>query len=288
MTALDIRPVAGAIGAEIAGLDLSAELDGATVEALRAAFRDHLVLFFRGQDLSPARHSAFAALFGEVDREPFVYPLVMPHAEGHPEVLHVIKEAEDGGINFGGLWHYDVTYRERPHLGSVIQAREIPPAGGDTMWANQYLAYETLSEGMRILLGRLRAIHSNTLTYGGDEARYAPAPGATTGKRAAPPAERIETAHPAVRSHPESGRKALFVNRVFTERFEGMSLEESKPLLEFLWDHAVRPEFTCRWRWRTGDVAVWDNRCTQHFALNDYYGRRREVHRVAIHGERPV
>ena len=284
----ETRPVAGAIGAEVTGVALSAPLDGATVEALRAAFREHLVLFFRDQDLTPAQHSDFAGLFGEVDREPFVYPLVMPHAEDHPEVLRIVKEADDGGINFGGLWHYDVTYRERPHLGSVIHAREVPAAGGDTMWANQYLAYETLSEGMRALLDRLRAVHSNALTYGGDEARFAPAPKAKGADRAAPPAERVESIHPVVRRHPETGRRALFVNRVFTERFDGMSLEESKPLLDFLWDHAARPEFTCRWRWRAGDVVVWDNRCTQHFALNDYYGRRREVHRVAIHGDRPV
>lgn len=288
MTVLDIRPVACAIGAEIVGLNLSTEFDDATVAALRTAFRDYLVLFFRDQDLTPARHSAFAGLFGEVDREPFVYPLVMPHAEGHPEVLRVIKEAEDGGINFGGLWHYDVTYRERPHLGSVIHAHEVPPAGGDTMWANQYLALETLSDGMRALLDRLRAVHSNALTHGGDKVRYAPAPGSRTGERASLPVERVETAHPVARTHPESGRKALFVNRVFTERFAGMTMAESEPLLAFLWDHAVRPEFTCRWHWRAGDVAVWDNRCTQHFALNDYYGHRREVHRVAIHGERPV
>ncbi|MBT6116754.1 MAG: hypothetical protein HOH66_02680, partial [Rhodospirillaceae bacterium] len=127
MTGLDIRPIAGAIGAEVADLDLSTGLGDTAVEALRAAFREHLVLFFRDQDLTPAQHSAFAGLFGEVDREPFVYPLVMPHAEGHPEVLRIVKEADDGDINFGGLWHYDVTYREQPHLGSVIHARAVPP-----------------------------------------------------------------------------------------------------------------------------------------------------------------
>ncbi len=294
----DVKPIAGALGAEVHGVDVKA-LNQAEFAELRRLWNEHLVLFLPGQSLTPEEHRRFADRFGEVDAEPFVYPFKAPTVEGHPEILKILKEASDRTINFGGLWHADVTYRERPHMAGIIYTIEAPEAGGDTAFANQYLAYETLSDGIKARLASLKAVHSNEMPYGGGEARigavgrgHAPAEddrkvennpyGASTNARL------IETAHPVVRTHPETGRKFLFVNRAFVDRFEGWTREESLPLLEFLWAHAVRPEFTCRYRWTSGTLGFWDNRSAQHFALNDYYGQRRHMHRIAVHGERPA
>ena len=288
-----VEPLSGALGAELFGIDLGAPLDEARFAVIRRALLDHLVIFFPDQHLGPERQRDIAARFGSVDEEPFIYPLRMPALEGHPEVYRIVKEPRDRSLNLGGFWHADVTYRERPNLGSVVYIEEAPTHGGDTLFSNQYLAYETLSEGMKAMLRRLRAVHSSAMPYGGEAARFpavarnhAPRPEDRTfetSTHARSTTAIIEHDHPVVRRHPESGRRSLYVNRAFTSRFRGMSREESRPLLEFLWRHAERPEFTCRYRWRRHCLGIWDNRCVLHFALNDYYGQRRVMHRISIH-----
>jgi taurine dioxygenase len=291
---MEVGPIAGALGARILGVDLSQPIPNSTWDAIYQAFLDHLVIFFPGQKpLTLDQHTAFAARFGEIDTDPFAYPIRPPAFPGHPQILVNVKEASDRSINVGGFWHTDVTFRERPHKAGVIYAKDAPPFGGDTMFANQYLAYESLSHGMQKMLDGLKAEHSSAMTYGGESARSAAvsrthAPQAKDRAFAASPQQTAEimvetTEHPVVRTHPETGRKSLYVNRGFVTRFAGMTEEESRPLLEFLWEHASRAEFTCRYPWSTNDLGVWDNRCTLHFALNDYYGHRRELHRISVH-----
>lgn len=294
---MDIRPIAGALGAEIFGLDLSRPLADSVFIDVYQALLDHLAIFFPNQKpLSPGQHAAFAARFGEIDRAPFVYPFKTPTVEDHPEILLNVKEARDRSINVGGLWHSDVTYREKPHKAAIMYVKETPTCGGDTIFANQYLAYDALSKGMQRLVRSLRAVHTSSMTHGGEGARYAavsrnfaPRPedrsfSASLYSRAEA-AQVNETEHPVVRTHPETGRMCLYVNRGFTSHLAGMTVEESLPLLEYLWEHASRPEFTCRYRWSKNDVVVWDNRCTLHYAVNDYYGHRREMHRISVHDE---
>jgi taurine dioxygenase len=273
---LEIRPLTSALGAEIFGVDLAGPLDEHTVRALRAALLEHLVLFFRDQELSPPQLLGLAERFGE----PVEYPLIKG-LPGCPLVLPVIKEAEER-VNFGGIWHSDTAYLERPALGTLLYALETPPAGGDTMFANMYLAYETLSEGMRRLLQGLRGVNvaGKPVTLKTREEMH--------GKRGtAVDPEAISAVHPVVRTHPETERQALYVNFAHTLRFEGMTEDESAPLLEYLFAHQIKPEFTCRFRWQPGSLAFWDNRATQHYPLNDYHGHRRVMHRVTLVGDRP-
>ncbi len=281
-TQIEVVPISGALGAEIRGVDLSEPLDEDTFAGVKQAFLDHQVIFFRDQDLSPERQKAFGTRFGSLNVHPFVQGL-----DGHPEVMPIIKEREDKA-NFGGGWHSDMTFLKEPVLGTILYAVETPAFGGDTLFANQCMAYERLSDGMKKMLGGLRAVHSASSQYGtqGESAK-------NNAKRsgmkvAVTEAADDETAiHPVIRTHPETGRKGLFVNEAFTEKFEGMTRRESKPLLEYLYQHGTREEFTCRFRWEPGSVAFWDNRCTQHFALNDYHGQRRAMHRVTVNGDRP-
>lgn len=284
MTNIEVSPIAGALGAEISGVDLSQMLDDATFAQIRKAYDDHLIIFFRDQTITPEQHLAFAGRFGEFDIHPFAASL-----PDHPEVLPVIKEADDKGANFGGLWHSDVTFYERPPLGSVLYGIDVPEFGGDTLFANQYLAYETLSDGMKEMLDGMTAVHSAIRIYGtgaSDIGKFGK--GVQSMKVRSGEDAEATVEHPVVRLIPETGRKALFVNGSYTIRFSGWTEAESKPLLDYLCDHAVRPEFTCRFRWRKGSIAFWDNRCAQHNALNDYQGQRREMHRVTIVGERPM
>jgi taurine dioxygenase len=290
---IEPEPIAGAIGAAIRGIDLSRPIADSIFADVHSAFLDHLVLFFADQKpLTPEQHGAFAARFGEIDYEPFTYPFKTPTVPGHSEILMNVKEAADRSFNVGGFWHADVTYRERPHKAAILYGKDVPPYGGDTLFANQYLAWETLSDALREMLLPMRAVHSNTMAYGGESARFA----SVSRTKAPRPEDRafaaslydkaeatsIEHEHPVARVHPETGRRSLYVNRGFTSRFAGMTMDESRPLLEQLWAHAVRLEFTCRWRWSPNDVAVWDNRCVLHYALNDYAGRRREMHRISV------
>jgi alpha-ketoglutarate-dependent taurine dioxygenase len=277
MTHVQVVPIAGALGAEVEGVDLAADLDDATVAGLRQAWLQHLVLFFRDQDLPPARFLAFARRFGEPIEYPFVKGL-----DDVPEIIPVLK-LETERVNFGGIWHSDTAYLDVPPMASMLVAREVPAAGGDTEFANMYQAYETLSSGMKRLLDGLVAVNSSAAA---DVSRTRE----DRLKDSARPDARKEytAAHPVVRVHPETGRRALYVNVAHTVRFEGMTEEESAPLLQYLYRHQVRPEFTCRFRWRPGSVAFWDNRCTQHNAINDYHGHRRLLHRITLAGDKPA
>jgi len=276
-----VNPIAGALGAELNGVDLSKPLSDTAIGEIRAALLQHHVIFFRDQRLTPEQHLGFGRRFGELQVHDFVEGM-----GDNEEILEVRKEAEETR-NFGGGWHTDVSYLERPALGSVLYALDVPEYGGDTMFANQHLAYETLSDGMKSMLEGLTAIHSARRPYGPNAERahdYGPSSMRVNFSEAA----LAETEHPVVRTHVETGRKSLYVNRTFTIRFKDMTDAESAPLLNYLCDHAVRPEFTCRFRWQPGSIAFWDNRCVQHNAINDYHGQRRVMHRVTIEGERPV
>jgi taurine dioxygenase len=275
---LSIRPLTTGCGAEIFGVDLDHEEDAATFREIRQALLDHGVIFLRDQRLTPERHKAVARRFGEI-----VVHGSYKSLDGHPEIMPVIKEKTDKH-NIGSTWHTDMSFLERPPLGSILVAREVPPYGGDTLFANQYLAYESLSAGMRAMLGGLRAVHSDAFLSARTAERNA-----TRSTQLREDRQGIVTSavHPVVRTHDETGRKALYVNYPFTERFVDMTREESLPLLQFLYAHGARPEFSCRFRWAPGSIAFWDNRCVQHNALNDYAGYRREMHRITIAGPRP-
>ena len=276
MAKLDIRRIAGALGAEIHGVSLDRELDAETVAALRQALLDHLVIFFRDQNLPPERFLALARRFGQPIEYPFVRGI-----DGFPEIIQVAK-LEHETVNFGGIWHSDTTYLELPPMGTMLVAREVPPVGGDTLFANQYLAYEALSDGMKKLLDGLCAVNSsakaNTTRTREDRIKSDPS------RR---PNDDFVAEHPVVRTHPETGRKALYVNVGHTVRFSGMTEEESAPLLDYLFRHQARPEFTCRFAWRVGSLAFWDNRAAQHNPINDYHGYRRVMHRITLAGDKP-
>jgi taurine dioxygenase len=273
--AIGVHPVAGALGAEISGVDL-ARLDDATTAAIRQAWLEHLVIFFRDQDLTPAQFLAFARRFGEPIEYPFVKGL-----PDHPHIIPVLKLAHET-INFGGIWHSDTAYLEQPPMASTLIAREVPPAGGDTEFANMYLAYETLSDGMKRMLEGLSAVNSSASA---DVSRTRE--DRIKDSARADAKKEYVAAHPVVRVHPETGRRALYVNVAHTVAFEGMTKEESAPLLQYLFRHQVRPELTCRFRWHPGSIALWDNRCAQHNAINDYPGQQRLMHRITLAGDRP-
>jgi taurine dioxygenase len=272
---LKISRVGGMIGAEIAGVDLSRDLPEPTVAAIRQALLEHLVVFFRDQRLTPGQYRDFAARIGRTIEYPFV-----PGIDGFPEITPVLKRP-DQTINFGGVWHSDTTYLAEPPMATLLLARDVPAFGGDTEFANQYLAYETLSEGMKAVLSGLRGV-----------ARSDKAEASRTredrGKKPGTGGELLTAEHPVVRTHPETGRKSLFVNIAHTARFAGMTDDESLPLLRFLWRHQTRPELTCRFSWAPGSLALWDNRCAQHQAINDYQGQKRLMHRITLAGDVPV
>jgi taurine dioxygenase len=278
---ISVNKIAGALGAEISGVDLSQDIDDGAIGEIRQALVENCVIFFRNQRLTPEQHIAFGRRFGALQIHDFVDGM-----NRHPEIIEVRKE-EDELRNFGGGWHSDVSYLEVPAMGSVLYAREVPAYGGDTMFANQYLAYEALSDGLKATLGDMRALHSARKSYGLYATRAAEAEKRSMNIRFTEEAHG-EVDHPVVRTHVESGRKCLYVHGGFTVRFQDMTEEESAPLLHYLYQHAVRPEFTCRFRWEKGSIAFWDNRCVQHNAINDYHGQRRVMHRVTIEGERPV
>ena len=278
---IQVRPLSSAVGAEISGVDL-ADCDAPTFSEIHQAFLDHHVIFFRDQDLSLESHKAFGRRFGTLNVHPQYVPL-----DGHPEILPIVKEA-DAEHNIGGVWHSDITFLERPALGSILYAIDVPDSGGDTLFANQELAFEGLSTGLRQLLCDLRAVHSDHTLSDRTEAEQRNMTRSTKLSEEAMRQPAVENLHPVIRTHPETGRKSLFVNRAFTVRFENMTVAESKPLLEFLYKQATKPEFTCRFHWENRSVAMWDNRCVQHYALNDYHGQRRYMHRVTVNGDRPA
>jgi taurine dioxygenase len=275
-SSMTVEPVAGALGAEIGGVDLARSLDDETTRAIRRAWLEHGVIFFRDQELPPAAFLAFARRFGE----PIEYPFVKGLPE-HPEIIPVLKRAEER-INFGGIWHSDTAYLDVPPMGSMLIARDVPPAGGDTLFASMYLAYEALSDGMKRLLEGLRGINSSASA----DVSKTREDRMKDSARADARQEYVAT-HPIVRTHPETGRKALYVNVAHTVGIEGLTREESAGLLDYLFRHQVRPEFTCRFRWRPRSIAFWDNRCVQHNAVNDYQGHRRLMHRITLAGDKP-
>ncbi|HEX2543850.1 MAG TPA: TauD/TfdA family dioxygenase [Ramlibacter sp.] len=276
MTQLTVKRIAGALGAEIHGIDLAAGLTPGEAAAVRQVLLEHQVIFLRDQPLDAAQYLRFAQAMGEPIEYPFVKGL-----PGYPVIIEV-KKLEHERSNFGGIWHSDTTYLEQPPMGSMLLAREVPPHGGDTLFASQYLAYEALSEGMRKLLAPLRAINSSAKA---DVSKTREDRIASDG-RAEARKDYVAT-HPVVRTHPETGRKALYVNVAHTVRFDGMTEEESAPLLQFLYQHQVKPEFTCRFSWQPGSLAFWDNRCVQHNPVNDYHGHRRVMHRITLAGDIP-
>jgi taurine dioxygenase len=276
MSSLAIQRLAGALGAEICGVDLSRNLTESLAAAIRQALLDHQVIFFRDQDLNSDQFLRFAQAVGQPIEYPFVKGI-----DGYPVIIPVMK-LEHERANFGGIWHSDTTYLQQPPMGSMLLAREVPPYGGDTLFASQYLAYETLSEGMRKVLDGLVAVNSSAKA---DVSKTREDRIASDGRAEAKKDYVAE--HPAVRTHPETGRKALYVNVAHTSHFKGMTPEESAPLLQYLFQHQVRPEFTCRFAWRPGSLAFWDNRCAQHNPVNDYHGFRRVMHRITLAGDTP-
>ncbi len=269
---ISVSPLAGALGAEVSGVDL-AQLDDETFAEIRAAFLEHQVIFFRDQDLTRDQHKAFGRRFGTLHVHPFLQPL---REEGHPEF--VVLESDAGRPYVAGAWHSDVTFAEEPPLGSILRCVEAPAFGGDTLWASMYAAYEALSDTLRGLLAGLVAIHDTSRTFSRED--Y----GERSGGRAA---KVVAAEHPVVRTHPETGRKALYVNSAFTRAIRGMKPAESDALLHFLYRHVESPDFTCRIRWRKNSIAFWDNRCTQHRVVADNLSAYRRMERVTIEGDRP-
>lgn len=272
---IDVRPVAGALGAEIHGVDLSGEVPGEQFAEIRRAFGDYGVIFFRDQALKPEQHIAFAERWAPIDINRF-----FTHVDGYPQIAQVLKEP-DQRDNIGGGWHTDHSYDVEPAMGSILYALEVPESGGDTMFSSMYRAYETLSDGLKSVLEGLKARHSSRHVFGAARAHRGDD---TVGRITNPHLATQDAVHPVVIRHPETGRKALYVNPGFTLGFDGWTDEESRPLLDHLYAHASRPDFTCRFRWEPGSIAFWDNRATWHRALNDYPGQRRLMHRVTVRG----
>jgi taurine dioxygenase len=275
-TEMQVTPFSAALGAVISGVDLAAPLSDAAFATMRQAFRDHGVIFFRHQKLSPEQHLAFARRWAPIDINRFFKAV-----PGHPEIAEVRKEAEQT-TNIGGDWHTDHSYDKVPAMGSLLLAREVPPRGGDTLFANMALAYEALSPGLKKTLDAMQAVHSTAHVFGA-QGGYAKLDdvGGRIGNAAAVTQDVV---HPVVIRHPDTGRRTLYVNPGFTVRFDGWTAAESAPLLAFLFQHAARPEFSCRFEWQAGSLAFWDNRATWHYALNDYQGQRRLMHRVTVQG----
>ncbi|WP_421998171.1 TauD/TfdA dioxygenase family protein [Reyranella sp.] len=271
---IEVRPVAGALGAELAGVDMARTLDDEVVGEVRQALLDHLVIFLRDQRATPQQQVAFARRFGE--------PIEYPQLKGLPEapLITAVVKLEHERNNFGGIWHSDTTYLAEPPMGSMLLAREVPPYGGDTMFANQYLAYEALSDGLKATLDGLVGVSSS--------AKAEVTKTREDRMKSAGAALKVLTAeHPLVRTHPETGRKALYTSEAHTLQIKGWTEKESLPLLKFLWEHQTRAEFTCRFRWEPGSLAFWDNRCAMHNPINDYHGFRRVMHRITLAGDRP-
>jgi taurine dioxygenase len=272
---IKVLPIAGALGAEITGVDLGTDLIDDTVAEIRRAWLEHLVVFFRDQFLGPEEFLGFARRLGQPVEYPFVRGI-----DGFPEIIAVSKLPHET-VNFGGIWHSDTVYLDRPPMATMLVAREVPQFGGDTMFSNMYAAYDALSPGMQRLVEHLRAVNSSALA---DVSK-------TREDRIRDSGDRGEheflSEHPVVRTHPETGRKALYVNVAHTLRFADMTEDESRPLLQYLFAHSIRPEFTCRYRWRVGSVAMWDNRCTMHNPINDYHGQTRTMHRISLAGDVP-
>ncbi|MGE6384341.1 taurine dioxygenase [Pseudomonas sp. NPDC078416] len=274
---IDIHPLSPALGAHISGVDLSRDLTGEQRNVIERALLDHQVLFFRDQPITPQQQARFAANFGDLHVHP-----IYPNVPEQPEVLILDTAVTD--VRDNAIWHTDVTFLPTPALGAVLSAKQVPAYGGDTLWASGIAAFEALSRPMQTLLDGLTAIHDFTRSFplerfgntAEDLARWEET------RRKNPP-----LSHPVIRTHPVSGRKALFVNDGFTTRINELEAAESEAILKLLFAHGTRPEFTLRWRWQANDVAMWDNRVTQHYAVDDYRPQRRVMHRATILGDAP-
>jgi len=274
MSNILINPTSGSMGVEIHNVDLSNELSDSLFSEIRETFIEHGLIFFRDQELTPDDHLRFAKRWGEININRF-----FAKVEGYDQIAEVKKDP-DQKINIGGAWHTDHSYDQIPAMGSILLAKETPKIGGDTLFANMYRAYETLSTGMKKTLETMKACHSSRHVFGAHTG-YAEA----SNQRISNPELATQDAiHPVIITHPESKRKALYVNPEFTVNFEGWTVEESKPLLDYLAEHTTQQENTTRFQWKPGSIAFWDNRCTWHFALNDYPGETRLMHRITVEG----
>ena len=278
---ISIEQVSGAGGAVLHGVDLRA-VDDETIATIHDAIVEHHVVFFRGQRLTPDEQVAFSRRFGPSSPVPFVEPI----AE-HPEVIAVVREASEARrYTFGSIWHSDFSFLPEPPFASILQAIEVPPYGGDTIWANQELAYDALSPGMQEMLRSLRGVHSAVNAY---SPKMQQVHDTFTGMRVTTSDDALRTElHPVVRAHPDSGRPSLFVNEQYTVGLDGFRPQDAAPILEHLFAHSTHDAFTCRWRWEAGDVAMWDNRCLQHLAMADFTGHRRFMYRTTVSGSRPI
>ena len=272
---IGVTPQSTALGAVISGIDLSKEPSKRAMAELEDAFGRYSVIFFRDQNLTPQQHIVMAKRWGAINVNRFFKPL-----DGYPQIAQVIKEANQKE-NIGGTWHTDHSYDLIPAMGSMLYAREVPTVGGDTLFSSMYLAYEALSGDMKKMLADLKAWHSSRHAFGysvTDSEHF------EDGRLANPGQATQDALHPVVITHPLTGRKALYVNADFTVRFDGWTVEESQPILDLLYAHGARQEFTCRFHWEPGSIAFWDNRATWHYAMNDYQGHRRIMHRITLEG----
>lgn len=282
---IEVDASVGPVGALVSGVDLSAPLQAQALDEIKRAWLGHGVLFFRGQNLSPATQAAFAANFGELD----VYPF-MKSVDSHPNVIPIIKEP-DAKVNFGGGWHTDTSYLERPPRATLLYAVDVPDEGGDTLFADASAAYEDLSDGMKRLLEGLTGIYSPKVVHGKNGAYAHLAANSTDLGPAYGGNEAFaesEVEHPLIRTHPETGRKSIYCSRGHTHRIKDMTREESMPIFTYLNEHLTQPQYVTRFKWTPGTLAMWDNRCLFHYALNDYDGKRRHMHRVIVRGEKPA
>jgi len=274
-TRFEVRPTSGALGAELLDINLAQELDAVVVADIRHALQEHGVIFFRDQRLTPEQHIAFAERMGPININRFFKTV-----PDYPQIAEVRKEPAQS-TNIGGGWHTDHSYDQIPALGSILLACEVPSRGGDTMFACMGQAYDALSDGLKQTLKGLRAVHTSRHVFGVKAQQANPE---RKERFVNPELATQEAVHPVVIRHPETGRHTLYVNASFTTHFEGWTEKESKPLLDFLYQHAASPEFQTRFRWEEGSIAFWDNRATWHYALNDYQGERRLMHRITIEG----
>ena len=274
---MKVTPLSPSMGAIITGIDLSNGIQADEAARLRDIWLEYQVIIIRGQKLTPARQIEIARAFGEPDHYPFLEGL-----EGYPEITPVLKR-EDEARNFGGIWHTDTIYQPSPPMATMLYALELPPVGGDTLFANQYLAYEQLSEGMKKTLEGLRLVsRSDNKDTAETRAARVKESGVRLNK------DSLTGCHPVIRTHPETGKQALFVNAAHTVSLDGLNDDESQYLLAFLFKHQIQAEFQCRLSWQLGDVAIWDNRSVLHYPLNDYHGYRRLLHRITLKGDKPV
>ena len=273
---INVKPLSGNIGAEIDGVNLK-KITKEQFKEIKIVFGKYGVIFFRNQNLSPEEEIIFAELWGEININRFFTNL-----EGYPKIALVSKEP-DQKKNIGGAWHTDHTYDLEPAMGSILFAHQVPKKGGDTLFSSMYAAYETLSDGLKDTLKNMYGRHSSRHVFGTSRAERNDD---TVGRIINSDKAKQDAIHPVVITHPQTGKKALFVNPTFTLGFDGWSDEESKPLLSYLYSHATKPEFTCRFKWEEGSIAFWDNRSTWHLAVNDYHGQRRLMHRITINGTR--